>query len=395
MRITATRTLLALVLPLMLLTAAGGTLAQEPLNPEPVDVADSGAELSGAELLANVSLLLPYQGRLTAPGTGQPVADGDYTMVFSIYNVDVGGSALWTETKTVSVVGGLFTTNLGDATALNQNQLNGQGLWLGIKVGADAEAAPRIPILPVAYASSLVPGASIKGSLTSSLLNVSNIGTGAGANGMFVTTTSTTSGVSAVRGQAGSSGYNPSNIVGVTGESSTGYGVFGVSSSNIGVYGFSNSYYGVYGAGMGAQPGVFGGNWGSGYGAHFYKPGGVAVYAQGSVTVTENLKVNGTVSGANTSLPIAYANIYSNGSKASGSANVSSTWDSTYSRYSITISGVSYSVYSYVTLVTAIGSGCLDYTPRTDSISGKLLVYFMNESGNKAQCPFQFVTYQP
>jgi hypothetical protein len=398
MRITGTRALLAFVLSLMLLTAAGGTLAQEPLNPELVEsvgAEDSGPTLSGVELSAAVSLLLPYQGRLTVPSTRQPAADGDYTMVFSLYTVDVGGSALWTETKTVSVVGGLFSTNLGDATPLNQNQLNGQALWLDIKVGADAEAAPRIPILPVAYAASVVPGASIKGSLTGSLLNVSNIGTGSGSNGMFVITSSTASGASAVRGQAGSSGYNPANIVGVTGESSTGYGVFGISSSSIGVYGYSGSYYGVYGAGMGAQPGVFGGNWGSGYGAHFYKPGGTAIYAQGSVTVTENLKVNGTVSGANTSLPIAYANIYSSGSKASGSANVSSTWDSTYSRYSITISGVSYSVYSYVTLVTTIGSGCLGYTPRTDSVSGNLLVYFINESGSKAQCPFQFVTYQP
>jgi hypothetical protein len=323
------------------------------------------------------------------------VADGDYTMAFSLYNVDVGGSALWSETKTVSVVGGLFATHLGDATPLSQNQLNGQGLWLGVKVGADAEAAPRIPILPVAYAFSLVPGASIKNASSSSIVNVSNIGTGAGANGVLAITTSTTNGASAVRGQAGSSGYNPANIVGVTGESSTGYGVFGVSSSSIGVYGFSNNHYGVYGAGMGAQPGVFGGNWGSGYGAHFYKPSGTAIYAQGSVTVTENLKVNGTVSGANTSLPIAYGYINSTGAKMSGSANVSSTWDATNSRYSITISGHSYYYSDYVTVITPSTVCANGYTPSTSSVGGNLLVYFKNASGTTAQCQFQFVTYKP
>jgi hypothetical protein len=361
MRITGTRTLLALVLCLLLLSAAGGTLAQEPLDPEPVEVTDPGAELSGAELSATVSLLLPYQGRLTVPSTGQPVVDGDYTMTFTLYNADEGGTALWTETKTVSVAGGLFATNLGDGTTLSQGTFNGQALWLGIKVGADGEAAPRIPILPVAYAFSVVPGATVSGSTSSPGLSVTNTGSGHGLYG------------------------NSSNSIGVYGASNTSRGVYGVSSES----------YGVYGASKGALAAVYGANTGTGYSGHFYKPGGVAVYADGSVIVTENLQVNGTVSGANTSLPIAYGYINNDGTKMSGSANVSSTWDSGYERYNITISGESYYYSDYVTIVTPSTVCSNGYTPMTTSAGGKLLVYFKNASDQKAQCQFQFVTYKP
>ena len=213
MRITRTRVLVGVVLCIVLLVLSGGAVAQDTLDPEPVEVVDEGPGLSGIELSATVSLLLPYQGRLTSPSTGQPVPDGDYSMTFTLYNADAGGSALWTETKTVSVVGGLFATNLGDGAVLNQSTFSGQALWLGIKVGADAEAAPRVPILPVAYALSVVPGASVSGSSGSPLLSVTNASTsGSGAMGVYATTSSTTNGVSAVRGRAGTSGYSPGSL---------------------------------------------------------------------------------------------------------------------------------------------------------------------------------------
>jgi hypothetical protein len=94
------------------------------------------------------------------------VADGEYTMTFSIYAVESGGTALWTEIKGVEVGNGLFSTVLGEMVMLDQTLFNGQALWLGVKVGADPEAAPRQPILPVAYALGLVPGAVIDGDLT-------------------------------------------------------------------------------------------------------------------------------------------------------------------------------------------------------------------------------------
>ncbi|MEZ4636268.1 MAG: hypothetical protein R2856_15115 [Caldilineaceae bacterium] len=83
---------------------------------------------------------------MTNPSTGDPL-NGVYTFVFRLYNVDTGGTELWTETKDLTVTNGLFSTLLGDA-ALPVVQFTGQDLWLGIKVGADAEAAPRQRIAP-------------------------------------------------------------------------------------------------------------------------------------------------------------------------------------------------------------------------------------------------------
>ena len=125
-----------------------------------------------------ITPLLQYQGRMTNPTTGQPVADGAYAVTFRLYDVASGGTAKWTETKNVSVAGGLFSTLLGDTSPLPQSLFNGQALWLGVKVGSDLEATPRQAIVPVAYALSLVPGAAITGSLPSPALRVSQSGAG-------------------------------------------------------------------------------------------------------------------------------------------------------------------------------------------------------------------------
>jgi hypothetical protein len=120
-------------------------------------------EGSGSSPQAAVTPLLQYQGRLSDPATGDPVADGVYEISFRLYNVDAGGAPLWTETEDVPVQAGIFSNMLGDSTPLGMALFNGQALWLGIKVGADPEAAPRQPVLPVAYALSLVPGAVVGG----------------------------------------------------------------------------------------------------------------------------------------------------------------------------------------------------------------------------------------
>jgi hypothetical protein len=95
---------------------------------------------------------LHYQGRLLDPTTGVPKIDGNYTMIFNIYNVASGGAPLWTETKDVAVSKGIFSTLLGDTTPLNTSIFNGQDLWLGISVGADPQMTPRQPLAYVPYA---------------------------------------------------------------------------------------------------------------------------------------------------------------------------------------------------------------------------------------------------
>jgi len=161
---------MAIAALLVLLLIAGGVGAHPP--------ADEPTGQGEVTVTGVTTPLLQYQGRLTDPSTGEPVDGGDYTMTFRLYDAASGGSPLWTETKDVSVQDGLFSTVLGDATPLDQGLFNGQELWLGIKVMADAEATPRQQVLPVAYALSLLPGAVISATSSSPILRVNNVGSG-------------------------------------------------------------------------------------------------------------------------------------------------------------------------------------------------------------------------
>jgi hypothetical protein len=58
-----------------------------------------------------------FQGKVVNTD-GTNIANGTYSFQFKIYNVSSGGSALWTETKSLTVTDGIFQTNLGDTTAL-------------------------------------------------------------------------------------------------------------------------------------------------------------------------------------------------------------------------------------------------------------------------------------
>ncbi len=53
-----------------------------------------------------------FQGRL-ADNTGNPVADGAYSVRFAVFALPVGGSQLWGQITTQNTVGGLFTQILG------------------------------------------------------------------------------------------------------------------------------------------------------------------------------------------------------------------------------------------------------------------------------------------
>jgi hypothetical protein len=106
--------------------------------------------LSGIAL-GQVPHLINYQGVLVNPSTGQPVADDSYSIIFSIYNVPSGGSAIWVETHGVETKDGLYSVILGSITPLTPAILSGPEKYLGIKVGADPEMTPRKQIVSVAY----------------------------------------------------------------------------------------------------------------------------------------------------------------------------------------------------------------------------------------------------
>ena len=97
-------------------------------------------------LSAAVPRLINYPGKLT-DAAGGPLT-GTYSIAFSFYDVEVGSSALWTETQSVSVNKGVFNVLLGSVTALNLDF--SQQYWLEMKVGGET-LTPRQRVSSVAY----------------------------------------------------------------------------------------------------------------------------------------------------------------------------------------------------------------------------------------------------
>ena len=89
-----------------------------------------------------------YQGFLTS-SAGAPV-NTPAEVTFRIYGAPSGGSPLWSETHAaVPVANGTFSVLLGTLSPLNL-PFN-VPYWLGIKVGADAEMAPRQALAAAPY----------------------------------------------------------------------------------------------------------------------------------------------------------------------------------------------------------------------------------------------------
>jgi hypothetical protein len=100
--------------------------------------------------LAQIPRTLSYQGVLT-DSTNQPKPDGSYSFTFRIYQTSSGGSALWSETKSLQTKRGLFSTLLGDATVFPSSLSFSQQYWLSVQVGTDPELSPRVPLSSVGY----------------------------------------------------------------------------------------------------------------------------------------------------------------------------------------------------------------------------------------------------
>jgi len=114
----------------------------------------AGALLGGVALAQSVDppSLLHYQGRLTDT-LGGPVNQVGMNAVFRIYDQPTGGTALYTETRTVDVLDGLVSTLIGEVAALDPLLFDTQAvLYLGVTFGSDSEAMPRYRLASVGYA---------------------------------------------------------------------------------------------------------------------------------------------------------------------------------------------------------------------------------------------------
>ena len=93
----------------------------------------------------DASITMTYQGTLSEAG-GQAL-NAERAMVFKLYEGSVGGEAIWTERHpTVDVVNGQFAAIIGSRSPINGDIASLPELYLGIQVGEDVEATPRMRV---------------------------------------------------------------------------------------------------------------------------------------------------------------------------------------------------------------------------------------------------------
>jgi hypothetical protein len=100
---------------------------------------------------APVPARITEQGRLFQAGTSTPVT-GTVAMTFAVYAAPTGGTALWSESFTVTLDDGYFSVQLGSSTAFPGTLWDGSVRYIGVKVGTDAEMTPREEVASVPYA---------------------------------------------------------------------------------------------------------------------------------------------------------------------------------------------------------------------------------------------------
>lgn len=114
-------------------------------------------------LTGQVPRTISYQGYLTDE-TGTPVPNGNYWLIFKIYDDETGGTPLWEETLAshIPVTDGVFNVYLGRDTNPLDLPFDKQ-YWLGISIDG-TELTPRTKLTSSAYSlnSDAVDGYNVK-----------------------------------------------------------------------------------------------------------------------------------------------------------------------------------------------------------------------------------------
>jgi hypothetical protein len=245
---------------LLLFGSISGVIAQEP----PPD--DPGEIQRDVSIAATVNSRINYQGILEENGT--PV-NGSRDMTFDFFTNDAcSGVAIYHLVESgVSIGDGYFDV----AVDVPHTAFYGEGVWLEVTV--DSTTLGCEEILPVPYALSLRPGATIAGippAWQGGVFNVDMTGTYPAASAIDGTAATG----SAVRGE--SLGGN-----GVLGTTENGYGVYGYDGGTEEARGYAGYFYSENGVG------VYGQSNGNREHANIYSPGvygkstnGVGVYGR-------------------------------------------------------------------------------------------------------------------
>lgn len=143
----------------------------------------AAACLFASSASAQVPSLLPVQGYL-ADDAGVPLSS-EVNMVFAIYDVDAGGTPLFTESHTVLVEGGFFSLVLGDVSALDMTIFQASGdAYVGVSLEGATEMAPRMQLMSVPYAAyaDFAANAGTVGGVSAGSFASSTVGTGLTVN---------------------------------------------------------------------------------------------------------------------------------------------------------------------------------------------------------------------
>ena len=127
---------------------AGGTLLGRNLSASPVAKTIASPQLQSAEGQYPFTM----QG-LLLDENGDPVSNSSHSLTFAIYDDPDVSAALWSETKTVFTLEGLFTAQLGVDEEIDPEIFsNNPQTWLGVRVGFNPELTPRIRMSYSPYA---------------------------------------------------------------------------------------------------------------------------------------------------------------------------------------------------------------------------------------------------
>jgi hypothetical protein len=267
--------ILLVFLALVLVTIAGNWVSSTVLaSPLPQEESPDGVPI-------------PYAGSLVDE-EGLPVEDGAYDFTFAIYDADIEGTLLWTETQEdIPVRDGNFVA----ALVTSDEVLSVEQLWLeiGVRGQQDPGFIPLSPRQPLSSSFSPTepdsPTAGVAcphdhvGEVWYGNIPWSNAGFTVNnyGNGPSILAWNTGGG-NALRGQATGSG------LGLYAESETGAGAVGRSTNGHGVEGYSISS---------GKAGDYAEN-NAGYGLYARSDSGWGVYCQGDMRVTDNFRVWGT-----------------------------------------------------------------------------------------------------
>ena len=124
---------------------------------------------------------LNFQGALTS-ADGSPLDDGTYSITFSLYDAPSGGTPLWTEEQSVSLVKGIFSVELGAVNSVVPDLFSGDS-YLGMAVGSDEEMTPRRRLLSVGYAFKADDADTLDGLDSTQLGDITEVVSGTGLLG--------------------------------------------------------------------------------------------------------------------------------------------------------------------------------------------------------------------